>query len=372
MRKFRIALLILLVLVNSCSKEDEIRELNEIVANLQTNITNLNSKINDYQNQITQLINETNYQSNQINTLNDQINELDIQIQNYINEIQVLTESNQLLQSENNSLTSQLTELQEQIYSIQSQSGEEGIYLFNKIDILEPPFAGSLWGLPDLITSNDYSIYSSFQYFGIQNRLMYDQSIPDFVEYPAHIMNINFGDGLTIEFEIYEGFTYNEAIVIKDKYAPLIGQLGKSLRQHIKSFEFMKESVIASAQRSEDLSYANITLHPLWIEEVVETYPGGNRTEELLIHESAHLSIDPFVYGDENWNNAVELDGNYISNYAMDFSDREDIAETFQAYIAVKYFPERISNSLRDTILSVCLNRFKYFDTLNLDLLIYK
>ncbi len=201
---------------------------------------------------------------------------------------------------------------------------------------------------------------------------MYDQAVEDFIEYPAHIMNINFGDGLTIEFEVYQEFSYNEAIEIKDKYAPLIGQLGKSLRQHIKSFEFLSQSIIASAQRSEDLSYANITIHPSWIEEVVEIYPGGDRTEELLIHESAHLSIDPFVYGDENWKNAVELDGNYISNYAMNFPEREDIAETFQAYIAVKYFPERISNTLRDTILSVCLNRFKYFDTLNLDLSIYK
>ena len=58
--------------------------------------------------------------------------------------------------------------------------------------------------------------------------------------------------------------------------------------------------------------------------------------------------------------------------YAKDNPNSEDLAETFQAYIAVKYFPERISNSLRDTILSVCLNRFKYLDLLNLDLSIYK
>ena len=63
---------------------------------------------------------------------------------------------------------------------------------------------------------------------------------------------------------------------------------------------------------------------------------------------------------------------NYISTYAKDNPDTEDVAENFQAYIAVKYFPERISNSLRDTILSVCLNRFKYFDSLNFDLSIYK
>jgi hypothetical protein len=105
---------------------------------------------------------------------------------------------------------------------------------------------------------------------------------------------------------------------------------------------------------------------------LVETRPDGDKTEELLIHESAHLSIDPYVYGQQGWTDAVNLDGNFLSTYAKDNPDSEDVAETFQAYIAVKYFPDRISNSLRDTILSVCLNRFKYFDSLNLDLSIYK
>ena len=229
-----------------------------------------------------------------------------------------------------------------------------------------------MWDLPDLIKSSDYTVYSSSAYQGILDRVFYDKSIPDFITYPAHVYKVNIGDGLSVDFEIYSEFTQEEASNLEQKYAPLMGQLGKELRKNIKSIEFLKGEEVASAQRSDDLSYANITFHTDWLNNTVETRPDGDRTEELFIHEAAHLSIDPYVYGQQGWTDAVNLDGNYLSTYAKDNPDSEDVAETFQAYIAVKYFPERITSSLRDTILSICLNRFKYFDSLNLDLSIYK
>ena len=372
MRKFRISILVFFLLINSCSKQDEIDSLNELVDTLGNEIAQLNSEIDNYSNQIAQLITENNAFSVQISGLNDQLNSLQNDIQNYIDEIQVLTESNELLQSENNTLTNQLTDLQDQLYDIQSQSAESGIYIFNQIDLTDPPFSGTMWDLPDLISSSDYTVYSTSIYEGIETRLFYDKSIPDFINYPAHIFKVNFGDGLSVDFEIYSEFSEQEAISIEQKYAPLMGQLGKELRKDIKSIEFLKGDSVASAQRSADLSYANITFHIDWLTNTVETRPDGDKTEELLIHEAAHLSIDPYVYNQQGWIDAVSLDNNYISTYAKDNPDSEDVAETFQAYIAVKYFPERISNSLRDTILSVCLNRFKYFDSLNFDLSIYK
>jgi len=372
MRKFRISILVFFLLINSCSKQDEIDSLNELVDTLGNEIAQLNSEIDNYSNQIVQLITENNAFSVQISGLNDQLNSLQNDIQNYIDEIQVLTESNELLQSENNTLTNQLTDLQDQLYDIQSQSAESGIYIFNQIDLTDPPFSGTMWDLPDLISSSDYTVYSTSIYEGIETRLFYDKSIPDFINYPAHIFKVNFGDGLSVDFEIYSEFSEQEAISIEEKYAPLMGQLGKELRKDIKSIEFLKGDSVASAQRSADLSYANITFHIDWLNNTVETRPDGDKTEELLIHEAAHLSIDPYVYNQQGWIDAVSLDNNYISTYAKDNPDSEDVAETFQAYIAVKYFPERISNSLRDTILSVCLNRFKYFDSLNFDLSIYK
>ena len=378
MKSYKVLILLFFVVINSCSKEDEINQLNETIVNLQNDIAQLNSQINDYSSQINELTSQNNTLSNQVDNLdnqiidlNDQLNGFQAQIQEYIDQIQVLTESNEILESDNNSLNTQINNLQDQLYTIQSQSAVDGLYLFNKIEILEPPFGGTMWDLPDLITSSDYTIYSTSSYQGIETRLFYDKSIPDFINYPAHIYKINFGDGLSVDFEIYTEFTLEEAGNIEQKYAPLIGQLGKDLRRNIKSFEFLKGEEVASAQRTDDLNYANITFHTDWLT-LVETRFSGDRTEELLIHESTHLSIDPYIYGQQGWTDAVNLDGNYLSTYAKDNPDSEDIAETFQAYIAVKYFPDRISNSLRDTILSVCLNRFKYFDTLNLDLSIYK
>ena len=385
MKSYKVLILLVFIVVNSCSKEDEINQLNETIVNLQNDIAQLNSQINEFSSQVNQLTTQNNTLSSQVedaltqnNTLSSQIDDLNNilngfqdQIQEYVAQIQVLTESNEILESDNNSLNTQINNLQDQLYTIQSQSAVDGLYLFNKIEILEPPFGGTMWDLPDLITSSDYTIYSTSSYQGIETRLFYDKSIPDFINYPAHIYKINFGDNLSIDFEIYTEFTQEEAANIEQKYAPLIGQLGKDLRRNIKSFEFLKGEEVASAQRTDDLNYANITFHTDWLT-LVETRFSGDRTEELLIHESAHLSIDPYVYGQQEWADAVSLDGNYISTYAQDNPNSEDIAETFQAYIAVKYFPDRISNSLRDTILSVCLNRFKYFDSLNLDLSIYK
>ena len=385
MKSYKVLILLFFVVINSCSKEDEINQLNETIVNLQNDIAQLNSQINDFSSQVNQLTNQNNtllsqienastqnnILSSQIDDLNNLLNGFQDQIQEYIDQIQVLTESNEILESDNNSLNTQINNLQDQLYTIQSQSAEDGIYLFNKIEILEPPFAGTMWDLPDLITSSDYTIYSTSSYQGIETRLFYDKSIPDFINYPAHIYKVNFGDNLSIDFEIHTEFTQEEAGNIEQKYAPLIGQLGKDLRRNIKSFEFLKGEEVASAQRTDDLNYANITFHTDWLT-LVETRFSGDRTEELLIHESAHLSIDPYVYGQQGWTDAVNLDGNYLSTYAKDNPNSEDVAETFQAYIAVKYFPDRISNSIRDTILSVCLNRFKYFDSLNLDLSIYK
>ena len=385
MKNYKVLILLFFIVVNSCSKEDEINQLNETIVNLQNDIAQLNSQINDFSSQVNQLttqnntllsqvqdaLTQNNTLSSQIDDLNNILNGFQDQIQEYVAQIQVLTESNEILESDNNSLTTQINNLQDQLYTIQSQSAVDGLYLFNKIEILEPPFGGTMWDLPDLIKSSDYTIYSTSSYQGIETRLFYDKSIPDFINYPAHVYKVNFGDDLSIDFEIYTDFTLEEAGNIEQKYAPLIGQLGKDLRRNIKSFEFLKGEEVASAQRTDDLNYANITFHTDWLT-LVETRFSGDRTEELLIHESAHLSIDPYVYGQQGWTEAVNLDGNYLSTYAKDNPDSEDIAETFQAYIAVKYFPDRISNSLRDTILSVCLNRFKYFDSLNLDLSIYK
>ena len=90
MKKFRIPILVLLVFINSCSKDDNsalISQYEGQLSNLRNNITQLNSEINDYSNQITQLITQNNTFSAEIAGLNDQLTGLQNDIQNYIDEI---------------------------------------------------------------------------------------------------------------------------------------------------------------------------------------------------------------------------------------------------------------------------------------------
>jgi hypothetical protein len=83
--------------------------------------------------------------------------------------------------------------------------------------------------------------------------------------------------------------------------------------------------------------------------------------EVTLIHEATHTSIDARYYSNIKRREAVEKDGGcYISTYASDYPDREDIAELMPLYVAVKYFPYRISKELKDKILSCSINRINY------------
>ena len=60
MKNYKLLILIFFIIINSCSKEDEINQLNQTILDLQANISRLNSQINDYSFQINQLTYQNN------------------------------------------------------------------------------------------------------------------------------------------------------------------------------------------------------------------------------------------------------------------------------------------------------------------------
>ena len=52
----------------------------------------------------------------------------------------------------------------------------------------------------------------------------------------------------------------------------------------------------------------------------------------------------------------------FISSYAENNPEREDIAESYLTYLAVRYRSDRISSELKMKIESTIPNRIKYFD----------
>ena len=85
--------------------------------------------------------------------------------------------------------------------------------------------------------------------------------------------------------------------------------------------------------------------------------------EEVLIHESAHVSLDADLAGSSEWLSAQSLDGNTISQLAYDLGNDEDAAETVLAYIAAQYKSNRLSATVEDRIRATIPNRIDYFNS---------
>jgi hypothetical protein len=67
----------------------------------------------------------------------------------------------------------------------------------------------------------------------------------------------------------------------------------------------------------------------------------GDFVEEIFLHEAAHTTLDPDwggVVDATEWNLERAQDPTFISTYAEENPDREDIAESYGAFIAWSVF----------------------------------
>ncbi len=225
--------------------------------------------------------------------------------------------------------------------------------------ITEPPFGGTIFIDPDIITSDDPTAFASISYTGQDMRTMYDRRENDWIQDNAFLFHVEFDDGLTTEVQVNSEFeTSDMALVEATKYATEIGRIPTALR---------------------------VDMNSMWIHKGVEPFGGGNNNVlihigqaanyirdgilvETLVHEAAHTSLDARYSNHANWRSAQANDPAFISTYARDNPDREDIAESFVPYLAVKYKSDRIDASLKETIEQTMPNRIAFFDQLNLDL----
>ena len=251
-------------------------------------------------------------------------------------------------------------------------------YEYNQLNFNEPPLENAIWDSGDLITSSDPSLFSEIEYKGTGQREMYDRRNGGaWINIEPYLFDTNFSDGLKTEIQINPEFTLDEATVEANKYAFLIGQLPTALRKDVQTMWIHKGEELFGGGNY------NILVHTGMSEQYENLY-SESVIEEILIHEATHTSIDSYHYPNGGWTNsgycegegwieAVENDNEcYITTYARDNQYREDLAELMPFYVAVRYFPERISSELRDKILSCNFNRIKYLDSLNLDMSLYE
>lgn len=222
-----------------------------------------------------------------------------------------------------------------------------------------PPFNGTIFLDPDIIKPTDPTAFLSAVDAGRGMRTMYDRRVNNWVNLNAYLINATFDDGLKFEVQVNPEFGSAAAAGVEArKYAEVIGRLPTGLRTGVAT---------------------------VWIHKGTQPFGGGNKNllihigqadqyvasgilEETFVHEAAHSTLDPLHASAPGWIAAQQADPDFISTYARDNPTREDIAESYLPYLAVRHRKDRISASLASTISKTMPNRMAYFDSLGLSL----
>ena len=69
-----------------------------------------------------------------------------------------------------------------------------------------PPFHGTIFINPDIITSNDPSTFIDLYYNGQALRTMYDRRVSDWIDLEPYLFPANYDDSLMIEIQVQHQF----------------------------------------------------------------------------------------------------------------------------------------------------------------------
>ena len=221
-----------------------------------------------------------------------------------------------------------------------------------------PPFRGTAYLDPDVIIPSDPTDFVGLEPAGRGERFVYDRR-HGWVTVRAYLFDATFANALSAEFQVNPEFgSWTEAEAAARAYAPAIGQMPFALRENVEA---------------------------VWIHRGDEPFGGGNRAltvhtdrgeqyrqrgvlPEILVHEGVHASLDAAHANAPGWLAAQAADPTFISTYARDYPGREDLAESFSAWLAVRHRRDRITEGMADTITSAIPHRLAYFDSLDLNL----
>ncbi len=218
----------------------------------------------------------------------------------------------------------------------------------------DPPFWGTTSIDKDIITDADLNLFDTLSYTGQGERVMYDRRVPAFITLNPFLFAATYKDGLSIEFQVNAEFgTAEEAEVYAAKYAKALGLIPTFLRKDVQTSWIHKGQELFGGGNN------NILIYPEFSE---NNYENESILEETLVHEGSHTSLDAYHAYADGWVDAQAKDCKFISTYARDNPQREDIAESFLAYFAVRFRADRIDETLKATIEETIPHRIEYFD----------
>ena len=188
---------------------------------------------------------------------------------------------------------------------------------------------------------------------------MFDRRVDDWVTVEAYLFTARLAVG-DVEFQVNPEFGSQAAARAEvDVFAPALSRLPAVMLSRIDSAWVHAGDELFGAA----VGGSSILIHT----DYGRGMDGDGYLEEVLFHEAAHVSLDPEHAGAPGWRAAQQADGGFVSAYARDNPDREDVAESILPYFAVRFRPESLSPEQRRAIDDAIPARLEYFDAQGFD-----
>ena len=197
----------------------------------------------------------------------------------------------------------------------------------------DPPFGSTADTVFDIIETGDPSSFVCLDYSGREIRQMWDKRQDGESDLETFLFRAHFSDSPAIDIILNPEFgTEDEARTEAMRYVRGLGQLPSLLRAGIRQFGIHKGDEGFHGGPGKIFMYQDrVTLR---IEQ--------NHLEESLMHESVHASLDAVYRDDPDWRAAQQSDGGFVTSYAAEHPEGEDLAESVLFAYALLRHPGRI------------------------------
>lgn len=242
------------------------------------------------------------------------------------------------------------------LFTAQSSAQDSG-YVYHNGTNWQPDFY-------NIIIESDPSAFKSVRLEVEKEAEMYDRDINNnqggWINPISWIFKLSYNDEIESEIRMRKvDFSKEEAIDLANKYGAKMGQLPACLRKGVEKINILKSDALFGGN-----NYNNSI--EITIGATSELYERTGNMEETLFHEATHAALDDLYQKD--WQQHRDKDSKFISQYAFDYPNREDISESFILYSALNYRNKRLLASEKEKIESHIPNRLNYYKNLGLDM----
>jgi len=220
-----------------------------------------------------------------------------------------------------------------------------------------PLYWGTVHSFANTITDSTPSKFHSLSYNGYHTHMYWDARTQYYGwnTKPNYVFDVRGTDGITFQISVNprDFPDVNEAQRIARKHAIPVFRTPSIFRTWIKTFQINGPGPGSLGGGNSHTKTANVNTG------ASDGYFSSGTMEEWWMHEAAHGTIDPKVYGSAGWARAVRQDNAYISTYAKDFPQREDVAESILAWMFARLYPTDVESR---KIIRQIPNRLAFFD----------